>query len=75
MKVDRRYIDHQQQRKRLYYSDRDYPDVLQENIILKEGDKVKIILPKIANGKSNGMMILVESMVMCEMRKNDNDLY
>jgi hypothetical protein len=63
MKVDRMCIDRPQRRRRVYCLDRDYDDVLEESVADARASSEVSGLPKIANGKSNGMMILVESIV------------
>jgi hypothetical protein len=58
------YIDHQPQHKRVYYLDRNYDDVLEGTVENRMKMRRILNLPKIANGKSNGMIILVESIVL-----------
>jgi hypothetical protein len=68
MIMGQRYIDHPQPHKRVYYLDQDYGDVL-ETIGINRNKTEEFHLPKIANGKSNGIIILVESISSDSERK------
>lgn len=71
--MDHMYIDHQQQHKQVYYLDRDYDDFLNEYISKTQSNnfKYRFYLPKIANGKSNGIIILVESIILTMKRERE----
>ena len=58
MTMDRKCIDHPQQHRQVSSSDLDYVDVLQRKKCMRD-HSTRWNLPKIANGKSNGMMILL----------------